>query len=74
MTIPSVKAIAAKVLTVGFLAGAFVMATAPKAQAEQVLMTVGYPHYEYVRHDGYDRRRAAECRHPREFRHDRGWR
>jgi hypothetical protein len=46
MTIPNVKAIVAKMMTVGLLAGAFALAVPVKAQAETfVSVGVGYPHY-----------------------------
>ena len=46
MTIPNVKAIVAKMMTVGLLAGAFALAVPVKAQAETfVSVGVGYPRY-----------------------------
>ncbi len=51
MKLTSVKAMVAKAMTVGMLAGAFVLATPAKAQAQQfgVGVQVGYPAYGYSR-------------------------
>ncbi|WP_158944651.1 hypothetical protein [Granulicella sp. S190] len=49
MKITNVKAMVAKGVTVGLLAGAFVLAAPAKAQAQQfaVGVRVGYPQYGY---------------------------
>ncbi|CAN5533034.1 hypothetical protein BH10ACI4_BH10ACI4_15690 [soil metagenome] len=49
----------AKVMTVGLLAGAFVMGTPQKAQAQgfAVGVQIGYPHYDYSRRDYYEHER-----------------
>ena len=69
MTISNVKAIVAKVMTVGLLAGAFALAAPTKAQAETfVAVGVGYPHYgnpgffEFQRREEF-RRHEAFVRH-----------
>jgi hypothetical protein len=59
MKLTSIKAIAAKGMTLGLLAGAFVLAGPAKAEAQQVVLRVGYPHSYYY---GYG--------HPRFVRHD----
>ncbi|RSL16382.1 hypothetical protein EDE15_1894 [Edaphobacter aggregans] len=58
MKLSNVKAIVAKAMTVGMLAGAFVLAAPTKAQAQGigVRVQVGYPPYGYSR-DYYDRLR-----------------
>jgi hypothetical protein len=56
----------AKVMTVGMLAGAFVLAAPAKAEAQgfAVGVEVGYPHYDYARRDRYEfERREAFVRH-----------
>jgi hypothetical protein len=78
----SVKSMVAKVMTVGLLAGAFVLAAPMKANAQQfgVGVQVGYPHYDYSRRDSFEfQRRQAFLRHEEWLRahrfHDRyGWR
>ncbi len=80
MKIANVRGMVAKVLAVGVLAGAVVMAAPTKAQAQEVL--VGGPGF-YARHDFYERQRVeAFRRHEawvraeefRRFRHDRFYR
>jgi hypothetical protein len=72
MKITNLKAIVAKSLIVGLLAGAFALAVPAKADA-QVVVQVGYPHYVYGP-DYYARlrfdepRRHAEWVRAREFR------
>ncbi len=63
MKLTSVKAMVAKAMTVGMLAGAFVLATPAKAQAQQfgVGVQVGYPPYGYSR-DYYERLRCERER------------
>jgi hypothetical protein len=78
MTITNVKAMVAKGVTVGLLAGAFALAVPAKADAQQfaVGVQVGYPHYGYGYYgpDYYARlrfdeaRRHAEWVRSREFR------
>jgi hypothetical protein len=77
MKIATVKAMVAKVLAVGVLAGAVVIAAPTKAQAQEVFVGVGGP---YARHNFYERERIeAFRRHEafvraeefRRFRHDR---
>ncbi len=78
----NIKGMVAKVLTVGFLAGAVVMFAPEKAQAQEVFVGNGY----YARHNFYERerveafrrhevfeRRQALIRHEefRRFHHDR---
>lgn len=66
MTITNVKAMVAKVMTVGLLAGAVMMAAPAKAQAQgfAVGVQVGYPHYGYYPRDRYEfDRRQAFIRH-----------
>ena len=76
----NVKAMVAKVMMVGLLAGAFVMAAPAKADAQQfgTVVEVGYPHYDYSRRDYIEfQRREAIRRHEewlRAHRFDRGWR
>jgi hypothetical protein len=69
----NVKAIVAKVMTVGLLAGAFVMAAPAKADAQQfgTVVEVGYPHYDYSRRDYVEfQRREAIRRHDEWVRHE----
>jgi hypothetical protein len=49
----------AKVMTVGLLAGAFVMAAPEKAHAQgfAVGVQIGYPHYDYSRRGYYEHER-----------------
>jgi hypothetical protein len=70
----------AKVMTVGLLAGAFVMAAPTKAEAQGfgVAVQVGYPHYDYARHDYYDhmrfeQERRAEFERQEAFRRHEEW-
>jgi hypothetical protein len=65
MTIPNVKAIVAKVMMVGLLAGAFALAAPTKAQAETFVgVEVGYPHNDFARRDYFEfQRREAFRRH-----------
>ena len=69
MKIANVKGMVAKVLTVGFLAGAIAMVAPTKAQAQEVFVGVGGP---YARHNFYEHERIeAFSRHEferREFR------
>ena len=67
MKITNVKAIVAKGVTVGLLAGAFVLAAPAKADAQQfaVDVQVGYPQYAYARRDYYNHARFEQ-----ERRHD----
>lgn len=64
MKITNVKAMVAKGVTVGLLAGAFVLAAPAKANAQQVaLVQVGYPYYGpdyYARLRFEQERRHAE--------------
>jgi len=66
MKITNVKAMVAKGVTVGLLAGAFVLAAPAKADAQQfaVGVQVGYPHYGYGYYgpDYYARLRFEEAR------------
>jgi hypothetical protein len=69
----NVKALVAKVMTVGLLAGAFVMAAPAKADAQQfgAVVAVGYPHYDYSRRDYVEfQRREAIRRHDEWVRHE----
>jgi len=66
MKITNVKATVAKGITVGLLAGAFVLAAPAKADAQRFVVgvQVGYPHYDYARRDYYDHHRfERERRH-----------
>jgi hypothetical protein len=63
MKITNVKAMVAKGVTVGLLAGAFVLAAPAKAQ---VVVQVGYPHYVYGP-DYYARLRFDEARRHAEW-------
>jgi hypothetical protein len=60
----SVKAMVAKVMTVGLLAGAVAMAAPAKAQAEQFVVNAqfGAPVRFDARHDYYERVRIEEAR------------
>jgi hypothetical protein len=60
MKLTSIKAIAAKGMTLGLLAGAFALAGPAKAEAQQLVVRVGYPPYyyghpRYVRHEAWVR-------------------
>jgi hypothetical protein len=89
MKVMNVKAMVAKVMTVGLLAGAFAVVAPVKADAQgfAVGVQVGYPRYDYSRRDYYDHLRFEEA--PRAafirqqewerhqaflYRHDRYWR
>jgi hypothetical protein len=67
MKIANVKAMVAKGVTVGLLAGAFALAAPAKADAQQfaVGVQIGYPHYDYARRGYYDHPRFVQ-----ERRHD----
>ena len=60
----NVKAIIAKGMAVGLLAGAFVMTGTSKAQAQGlgVGIQIGYPHYDYSRRDAYEHQRFEQAR------------
>ena len=71
MKIANIKGMVAKVLTVGFLAGAVVMFAPVKAQAQVVVVrNGGY----YARHDFYERERIEAFRRHREFEREREFR
>ncbi len=55
----NVKSMVAKVMTVGLLAGAFVMAAPVKAQAQgfDLGVQIGYPHYDYGHRDYWEHER-----------------
>ena len=65
MKITNVKAMGAKGVTIGLLAGAFALAAPAKAEA-QVVVQVGYPHYVYGP-DYYARLRFDEARRHAEW-------
>jgi hypothetical protein len=65
MKITNVKAMVAKGVTIGLLAGAFALAAPAKAEA-QVVVQVGYPHYVYGP-DYYARLRFDEARRHAEW-------
>jgi hypothetical protein len=72
MKITNVKAMVAKGVTIGLLAGAFALVAPTKADA-QVVVRIGYPHYVYgpdyyarLRFD--ENRRHAEWVRSHEFR------
>jgi hypothetical protein len=69
MKITNVKAMVAKGLTVGLLAGAFVLAAPAKADAQRVVVgvEVGYPHNDYARRDYYDHARFEQERRHEEW-------
>jgi hypothetical protein len=69
MKITNVKAMVAKGVTVGLLAGAFVLAAPAKANAEQfAVVRVGYPqHYGYYGPDYYARLRFEQERRHAEW-------
>jgi hypothetical protein len=84
MKITNVKAMVAKGVTVGLLAGAFVLAAPAMANAQVAVVQVGYPHYGYYGPDYYARlrfeqeRRHAEWVRAHEYQryhfdHRRGW-
>ncbi len=70
MKLANVKGMVAKVLTVGFLAGAVVMFAPTKAQAQEVFVGNGF----YARHDFYERQRIEAFRRHREFEREREFR
>lgn len=61
MRLTNVKAMVAKVMTVGMLAGAFAMAAPVKAEAQQVVVGFGYRPY-YVAPGYYERLRIERER------------
>ena len=63
MKITNVKAMVAKGVTVGLLAGAFVLAAPAKANAQVAVVQVGNPHYRYYGPDYYARLRFEDRRH-----------
>ena len=65
MKITNVKAMVAKGVTIGLLAGAFALAAPAKAEA-QVVVQVGYPHYVYGP-DYYAQLRFDEARRHAEW-------
>ena len=70
MKLTNVKAMVAKSLTVGLLAGAFVLAAPAKADAQQFAIGVqfGSPAYSYNNYrDSYARQRAEQIRRQQEF-------
>jgi len=81
MKITNVKAMVAKGVTVGLLAGAFVLAAPAKANAQQfAVVQVGYPHYGYYGPDYYARLRFEHVEWVRaheyqryHYDHRRGW-
>jgi hypothetical protein len=64
MKVMNVKAMVAKVMTAGLLAGAFALAAPVKAEAQgfAVGVQVGYPQYDYSRRDHYDHLRFEQER------------
>jgi hypothetical protein len=64
MKLANIKAMVAKLLAVGVLAGAVVIAAPTKAQAQEVSIGVGAP---YARHDFYERERIEAYRRHEEF-------
>jgi hypothetical protein len=68
MKITNVKAMVAKGVTVGLLAGAFVLAAPAKANAQQfAVVQVGYPNYRYYGPDYYARLRFEQERRHAEW-------
>ena len=69
MTSKGVKAMIAKGVTVGLLAGAFALAAPAKAEAQQFAerVQVGFPHYDHVSRDRYERMRIEEARRRAEW-------
>jgi hypothetical protein len=69
MKITNKKAMGAKGITVGLLAGAFVLAAPAQADAQQfaVGVQVGYPHYDRARRDYYDHLRFEQERHHQQW-------
>ncbi len=79
MRLTNVKAMVAKAMTIGLLAGAFAMAAPVKAQAQAFAfgVEVGHPRYDVYRHDRFDRFdhvRAEEIRRHEEFVRQEEWR
>lgn len=72
MKLTSVKAMVAKVMTVGLLAGAVVMAAPAKAQA-QGFAEVGFRHYDYSRRDRFEFERRQEFIRQQEFLRHEEW-
>jgi len=64
MKLANIKAMVAKVLAVGVLAGAVVIAAPTKAQAQEVFVGVGGP---YARHGFYERERIEDFRRHEAF-------
>jgi len=64
MKLANIKAMVAKLLAVGVLAGAVVIAAPTKAQAQEVFIGVGGP---YARHNFYERERIEAYRRHEEF-------
>ena len=68
MKITNVKAMVAKGVTVGLLAGAFVLAAPAKANAQQfAVVQVGYPNYRCYGPDYYARLRFEQERRHAEW-------
>lgn len=65
----SVKSMVAKVMTVGLLAGAFVLAAPVKAEAQQfgAVVEVGFPHNDYSHRDYFEFQRREAIRRHEEF-------
>ena len=65
----NVKAMVAKVVTVGLLAGAFVLAAPAKADAQQFAVGVqfGHPQYIYAQRGYYDHLRFEQERRHEEW-------
>ena len=64
MKVMNVKAMVAKLMTVGLLAGAFALAAPVKAEAQgfAVGVQVGYPRYDFARRDYHDHLRFEQER------------
>jgi hypothetical protein len=59
----SIKATVARMMTIGLLAGAFVVAAPTEAQAQvSIGVQFGYPQYDYNRRDYYDHLRWEQER------------
>lgn len=71
MKLTNVKAMIAKAMTVGLLAGAVMLAAPAKADAQPVVVgvQVGYPQYGY----GYDHFRFEQERRREEFLRHEAW-
>jgi hypothetical protein len=60
--ITNVKAMVARVMTVGLLGGAFVLGAPAKAQAQVAIgVQIGGPQYDYNRRDYYERLRYEQA-------------